>query len=281
MSDIAIPASAVRAAPGSQRARITLIALFSETWKGVLIMWSYKFSLLTSLVSLSMIFLGINFFMGDGRLDPATMRSSLLGYLIWFYAITAIETMSWNLRDEMQCGQLEQLYMSPAAAQVLILGRSLSTFVVATCQVAIISAAMLALFGVAVPFSATALPVLALTMAGLFGFGYMLAGATLVYKQTGPLSNILTNALLFLNGAILPVDRLPDWLQTIARLLPSTQGIDVMRRIALGGETLAAVWTDGSLIWLIVHSTVFFIAGWLVYRWCERIAKRKGSLGQY
>ncbi len=277
----ASPAAVAGPVTAYEPAKTMLTALLAETWKGILIMWSYKFNLLTSMISLTFVFLGINFFMGQGQLDTATMQSTLLGYLVWFYAITAIETMSWNLRDEMQCGQLEQLYMSPAPAQMLILGRSLSVFVVTTVQVVIISVVMLALFGISLPLTPAALPVFALTMAGLFGFGYALGGATLVFKQTGPLSNILTNALLFLSGAILAVSLLPPALEFGARLLPSTQGIDVLRRVVLQGESLADVWADGSLIWLIIHSVMFFAAGWLVYKWCEGIAKRKGSLGQY
>ena len=261
--------------------KIILAALVSETWKGMLISWSYKFNMLMSMLSFSFIFLGINFFMGNGQLDAATMASTLLGYLIWFYAITAIENMSWNLRDEMQCGQLEQLYMSPAPAQVLLLGRAFSTLIFTTAMVSIIAVAMIALFGIPMPMRVEALPVFALTLAGLHGFGYALGGATLVFKQTGPLSNLLTNALLFINGAILPVDRLPEWMQTVVKLLPSTQGIAVLRNVILNGQPLGAAWADGSLIWLVVHSVLFFMAGWLVYKWCEGVAKRRGSLGQY
>jgi ABC-2 type transport system permease protein len=264
-----------------EKARIVLTALVSETWKGTLIMWSYKFNLLMSMFSFSFIFLGINFMMGNGQLDAATMASTLLGYLIWFYAITAIENMSWQLRDEMQCGQLEQLYMSPAPPQFLLLGRAFSTLIVTTGQAALVALAMVVLFGVPMPMTLAGVPVLILTLAGLYGFGYALGGATLIFKQTGPLSNLLTNALLFINGSILPVDRLPDWLQTIAKLLPSTQGILVLRKVVLGGESLGAVWADGSLVWLVIHSAIFFVAGWLFYRWCESVAKRKGTLGQY
>ncbi|MBN2306160.1 MAG: ABC transporter permease, partial [Anaerolineae bacterium] len=63
--------------------------------------------------------------------------------------------------------------------------------------------------------------------------------------------------------------------------LPTTQGIIVLRRVLLDGESLADVWTDGALILLAVHSVVLFVVGLLVYATCERIAKRQGSLGQY
>ncbi|MCL4504477.1 MAG: ABC transporter permease [Chloroflexi bacterium] len=261
--------------------KTVLIALLSETRKGFMIAWSYKFNLLMSMLSLSVIFLGISFMLGNGQLNSSAMASTLLGYLIWFYAITAIENMSYQLRDEMQCGQLEQLYMSPAPPQLLLLGRAISTLIISTIQVMIMGGVMIAAFGIPIPMRLEGLPVFALTMGGLYGFGYALGGATLIFKQTGPLANMLTNALLFINGAILPVDRLPDWLQTLAKILPSTQGILVLRKVILDAQPLATVWADGSLILLVIHSAAFFAVGWFVYKWCESVAKRQGSLGQY
>ena len=86
---------------------------------------------------------------------------------------------------------------------------------------------------------------------------------------------------LFLNGALVPIDRFPVWLQAFAKLLPSTQGIIVLRNVLIEGRSLPEVWQDGSLVMLLVHSTVYFVGGWLVLKWCERIAKQQGTLGQY
>jgi len=256
-------------------------ALVAETWKGMMIQWSYKFNTLMGMLSLSLIFLGINFMLGNGQLNQQILASTLLGYLIWYYAIIAIDNMSFALRDEMQCGQLEQLYMSPAPAQVLLLGRGFSNLIIATIMVSVMAAVMIVLFGIPMPMRVAGVPVFALTLIGLYGFGYALGGATLVFKQTGPLASLLINALLFINGAILPVDRLPAWLQTAAKLLPTTQGIILLRSVILDGKPLGATWADGSLELLVLHSLFVFVLGWMVYRLCERVAKRKGSLGQY
>jgi len=77
------------------------------------------------------------------------------------------------------------------------------------------------------------------------------------------------------------VEEMPAWLATISRTLPSTQGIVVLRRVVLDGQSLAAVWRDGSLVWLIVHSAIYLAVGWLFFSVCEQIAKKQGSLGQY
>jgi ABC-2 type transport system permease protein len=115
----------------------------------------------------------------------------------------------------------------------------------------------------------------------VYGFGFILAGATLVLKQVESFSNLFQNILLFLNGTMLPVASMPGWLAAISHTLPSTQGVVVLRRVVLDGQSLAAVWQDRSLIWLLVHSAVYFATGWFVFAYCERTAKAQGSLGQY
>jgi hypothetical protein len=32
---------------------------------------------------------------------------------------------------------------------------------------------------------------------------------------------------------------------------------------------------------LIIHTIIYFVAGWLVFAWCERKAKQLGTIGQY
>lgn len=123
--------------------------------------------------------------------------------------------------------------------------------------------------------------VLCVILAGLFGFTLMLSGFGLVFKQIEALADLLQNALLFLTGALLPISHFPAWLAIIAQTLPTTQGIIVLRSVMLDGRSLAAVWADGSLLLLLVHSTLYVVVGWLIFKWCERTAKRQATLSQY
>jgi len=255
--------------------------VLNETHKGILLSWSYRFNLLTMALTLGFVFIGITFFIGGGELDANAIPSALLGYLMWFYALTAISSMSYDLREEAQTGTLEQRYMSPAPPGLIQLGRSLSTLVVTTIIVALFTAVLIGGLGVQLPLRWATIPIFLLTMLGLFGFSFIIGGATLIVKQVESLANLVQNLLLFLNGAFLPVDHMPDWMAAIALALPTTQGVVVMRQVVLGGQSLAAVWADGSLVWLTVHSLLYFGAGWFIFALCERVAKRRGLLGQY
>ncbi len=255
--------------------------IFNETYKGLLILWDYKFNLLIEWFSFIFIFVGIMFFVGQGQITNEQVASTVLGFIVTFYAMNAIGNMSWNLMEEAQTGTLEQLYMSPMPTQLIVLGRSLASLVSTTIQMLFTITIIFVLFQLQLPLTWQMIPVLLITIIGLLGFGYVVGGLTLVFKHVGPLANILQNMLLIANGTFLPVSMMPAWLASTVVLFPSTFGIILLRRVVLDGDSLAVLWVDGSLLWLSVHSVVFFIGGWLVFAFCENIARRQGSLGQY
>ena len=261
--------------------RTAVLATVNETRKNVLVIMSYRFNLLAELLTLFFVYTGVMFMIGDGKFDPVRMAPTLLGYLVWYYALIAIGNMSYGLAEETQTGTLEQMYMSPAPTGMLLLGRSLATFIWSTGQILLLGLIIVVLLNIQIPLRAEGLVPFAFTMIGLFGFGFMIGGATLVFKHVQALSNLIQNLLLFLNGSILPVDKFPHWLELIARALPSTQGIIVLRNVVLNGQSLSDTWADGSLPFLVIHSLVYFVGGLLIFKYCEGIARRRGSLGQY
>jgi ABC-2 type transport system permease protein len=261
--------------------RTALIVTLGEIRKELLIIWTYKVGQLTGLATLAFVFVGIGFMMGDGALDSEEMSPFFLGYLAWMYTMSAIGDLSWGLRREMNAGTLEQMSMSPAPVGLILIGRVLTNFLISTGEVLLLGIVMSLLVGMQVPMRWEGVAVLALMLVGVFGFGFMIAGAVLVFKQIESLANLVQNALLFLNGSMLPVEAMPGWMAAVVRTLPSTQGVVVLRKVVLGGQSLASVWQDRSLVWLVVHSAVYFAAGWLVFGFCERVAKEQGSLGQY
>ena len=74
---------------------------------------------------------------------------------------------------------------------------------------------------------------------------------------------------------------MPGWMATIARFLPLTPGVEVLRKILLDGVSLQTLANDGTLWWLVGSAATYLTLGIVIFRWCERIAKRKGTLGQY
>jgi ABC-2 type transport system permease protein len=260
---------------------VTTLVLFNETRKGLLIAWSYKFNTFTMLFRNSFFFVFISLLMGGGRLDQESLAPRLLGFLVWWYAAIGISQMGWALMEEAQTGTLEQMYMASVPTEIILLGRSFAALVLATAMILMIGTGLAPALDIRIPMRWEALPVFGLTMVGLFGFGFVMAGATIVFKQVQQLANLAEQLLLYLGGALLPVHNLPGWLEAFSRTLPTTQGIIVLRNVVLDGGSLASTWGDGSLMWLMLHSMLYFVIGWLGFKWLERIARKQGTLGQY
>jgi ABC-2 type transport system permease protein len=258
-----------------------LLATWNELEKELRIRWSYKFSIVVEAVMMGGIFLGITFFMTEGDLQSARLAPALVGYIIWFYALIAIGKMSWGLREETQTGTLEQMYMSAMPVGLLLIGRTLATVVITTLEVAVAFVPLALLLGIRLPWTWEILPLGTLTLAGLYGFGFIVGGATLVFKQVESLANLLQNVLLFLNGALLPVALLPPVVERFALALPSTWGIIALREAMFEGATMATLWNNGVLPHLLVNTLIYFVGGLLIYQLCETYARRKGLLGQY
>jgi ABC-2 type transport system permease protein len=255
--------------------------MLNETYKRLLVVWAYKFNVLMQVILVGIIFIGASFLLGNGQFHPGQLTTIFIGYIVWLYARVLIPGISSDLTDEAQAGTLEQMYMSPAPAEVLLLGRIFAMLITSTILVLLTALGLVLLLHITLPLRWESIPVLILTLVGLCGFTLILGGATLVFKQTESMADLIQNMLMFLTGSLLPIDRFPQWLSIIARTLPITQGIDVLRRILQNGESLRSVWDDWSLIWLIIHSSIYLCVGWVVFKWCEKIAKKQGTLSQY
>ena len=111
------------------------------------------------------------------------------------------------------------------------------------------------------------------------GFGLLLGGLALRVASIGAILHVIQSIVFLLNGSIVPVSLYPSWLQVVARLSPTTLGVEVTRRILLQGQSLATVWSDHILIWLLVHSAAMLVVGGAVYQWNIQRALREGGLG--
>ncbi len=76
-----------------------------------------------------------------------------------------------------------------------------------------------------------------------------------------------------------PIEVLPQWLQTLSRLLPATYSLDALRRTMLRSASLSDV--GGDLLALAAFALVLLPIGLLAFRYAVRWAKSDGSLSEY
>ena len=255
--------------------------LGNETVKGLLVTWANRGTLVPALGVLVVFYIFIQFLIGGGRMVPALYAPTLLGFASYGLAYIVTLRMVSGTLEEMNAGTLEQLHLSPLPAWTLSLGRLAATVIEAVGLTGLVSVGLILVFGIRFSYRLEALVPVALTIFDVAGFGLLLGAVAIRVASIGAILHVLQSTVLFLNGAFVPVDVFPSWLQLVSRLLPTTLGVEVSRKILLQGWSLAAVWSDGSLIWLLLHSVAMLTVGGVAYQRTIGRALREGGLGPH
>jgi ABC-2 type transport system permease protein len=108
------------------------------------------------------------------------------------------------------------------------------------------------------------------------GLGIASAGCVLVSKEGEPVSWLFGAASALLGGVYFPVDLMPSWLSHLSVLLPTTHAMMLIRPGNPGSDTPLQ-----SLLFLATAATVSVALGLLVLDLGHRVARARGSLGQY
>jgi len=256
-------------------------AIGNEVSKGLIDLWRGKIASLLELILFGLFFLAITFAVGRGAFHREQVMPLLLGFVGYIFFHMQTNRLFWGLLGEMQSGTLEQMYLSPLPSWLLTIGLQVASIVEAA-----ISALVLSLFielVVQVPIRlhwAVVLPLVLLVLSSA-GYSLILGGLTLLFKRLEVLKELFQLVVLIFGGVLVPLDRMPGWMATIARFLPLTPGVDILRKTLLDGSSLGTLAGDGTLLWLVGNAAVYLVLGIVIFRWCERIAKRRGTLGQY
>lgn len=256
--------------------------LGNETAKGLRVMWVYKAPLVLELAALATTYWAVQLFIGGGRFVHELLAMTLAGYLAYVISYIALLRMASGLLEEMFTGTLEQSLLSPLRPWVQSAGRLVAALVEAIALAAAVGAAYLVIFvgvGVDLTFQWSVLVPIAVTLADIAGFAMLIGGIALVVNSIGAVVHVIQSIVLFLNGALIPIFAFPAGLELVARIVPTTLGVDATRRLITSGESIADVWADGTLPWALVHAAVLLILGWTGYQAAIRRGLRDGRLG--
>jgi ABC-2 type transport system permease protein len=172
-------------------------------------------------------------------MTPGILAQSVLFSAI-FYGIAVI----W----ERDLGIVHKLLVTPAPRSALVLGKAIAAGLRGVIQAAIVFLIALAL-GIELRWQP--LPILVVVMAVMLGsaifstFSLVVACIVKTRERFMGIGQVLTMPLFFASSAIYPLDLMPDWLQTVARLNPLTYLVDALRgTMIVGGEAVHGLSTD-------------------------------------
>ena len=267
-------------------------AIGSETVKGLRHGWGERLQILIEMPLFVIFMLLLAYTVGQGAtiaetgeidwtIDPRHATWLFIGVAAFSYTYLHLQKMFWRLLAEIQAGTLEQTYLSPLPSWVHVVGGRVAAAVAETViVVAVVFGVTSLVVRLDLHWRVDALVPLALLIVGAAGLALIVAGITLVWKRIQMLNDLVLLAVFFFSGAVLPPAETPRWADAVGTPLFMTHAVAGLRTVMLDGNAL--VWSGtGGVAWMLGTAAAWFVAGLLVFRFCERIARRQGSLSHF
>lgn len=270
------------------------LVLKAEVVRGFIIMRRYWFATLTGIiVGYGFLMMLIIAFMANreslGQLaGRAVPIRGVLGFIVGMFAFGIVGMFSQGIQGMARTGELEQVYMSPHGLVTNFLARSLVSSVMSIIS----SAVMLTLVAMSLGSKLHADPLptillLAMTYANLIGFGFMVGGLVLVFKQVGEVAMLLRLALMGL--AVIATDKINQWsfapARWLAHALPITDAAICLKHVIVDGQVVngvfVSVFTLPSFYFLIMSCFIWTTIGVTCFKFMENWSRSKGTLGVY
>jgi len=294
------------------------LVMKAELVRGLIIMRRYWFRTVTGMVVgygmlAGLIYAVMNAGQAEGSAAIVEKMSSAegaitwaLGFIIGMFAFGIVGMFTMGLQQMAQNGQLEQLCMSPHGLVTNFLARA----TVGSFSSVLTSALMLWLL--AITFGSTlhfdplpAILLLGLTFTNLLGFGFMVGGLVLVFKQTGQVAVIIRLGLFAL--AVAATDKISTWppfARWFAHALPITDAAICLKYVLVQGQRMPKLDAQGeamlnaagepltqfvsvfahpslSFYFLLANCVVWTLMGITCFRMMETWSRSKGTLGAY
>lgn len=226
---------------------------------------------------------------GIGKFDDPTKATTyVLGFIIGMFAFGVVGMYTQGLQGMAQTGVLEQLCMSPHGLITNFLART----AVASVSTIIYSAFMVWLVTVSVGGklyfeTVPVVTLLTLMFLNLLGFGFMVGGLVLVFKQVGQLAFLIRMSLFAL--AIFAREELlqQGWfIAFIMHALPITDAAICMKYVLIRDQgrvsgAFVSVFAHPSFYWLLASCVVWTVLGIACFKYMENWSRSKGTLGSY
>lgn len=210
---------------------------------------------------------GLGRVIGADRIPGVSYQEFLfpgvLGMSVLFSAMFSAISIVWDR----EFGFLREMLVAPVSRSAIVLGKAVGGASQAVAQGVILLAAA--------PAAGVDLdPVETLEMLGLLmllafaivSFGIVVASRMQRVEGFQVVMSLVAQPMLFLSGAIFPLQNLPTWLHFLTRINPMSYGVDPVRRVilgdagalTLGGEVLP-IWSE-ALIVLALGSAMLALA---------------------
>jgi ABC-2 type transport system permease protein len=204
----------------------------------------------------------------------------IIGTTIWMWQNVVLWNVGFALRQEQWRGTLESNWMAPTWRFAYLLGTSFPQMASMAIFLVITALESGLLFGVRIHGSPwLILLVLAACIPAIYGMGFAFASIVVSAKEANTFVFLVRGLVMIFCGISFPISLLPGWMQGVAAWLPQTYMIHAMRLAALSNASLSQLLPDLRL--LLGFGLFWLAAGYFLFLWMERRARRTGAISQY
>ncbi len=256
----------------------------AELKRRLVLLRRYALGTAADVVTFYLIFMGIFLSMrsvvADSQPTELTQLAAaqVVGFLAFYFASMVLSFVNNHLREEVEQGTLEQLFVSSRWFIVVLCARLAASFTVDLIRFIPLCAMLVLSTGVRIYFPPAAALVLVLLLLGVYGFSLILGGFALLFKRTGQLPFLFQ--ILFLGFGFSSLTQLPKGVEAFLTVLPFARGVTVLKELtsdASGQVTLMSP----TLLYLAANAAGYLVVGVAFFVLTERRAKQKGLLGRY
>ncbi len=198
------------------------------------------------------------------------LGAGMLAFIILFTAAFAGMSVVWDRRF----GFMNKALSTPVGRGAIVTSKVLQSVVRSLIQAAMVLGIAVALGmdtgSFSIPTVAGTFAILFLMSFGLSSLFVMLALRSSDWQTQMAVINLLNLPLLFASNAMLPVDIMPSWLQSVVKFNPVSYANDAVRQLLLGSgsvsgySVLAPLWMDFGV--LVAFAGILSVLG-IVLSW--------------
>jgi len=203
-----------------------------------------------------------------------------VGTTIWMWQNVVLWNVGFALRNEQLRGTLETNWLSPSWRFSFLIGPSFVQMLNMLLFLVISALEFGLVFGVRFNGSiGLTLLVIAASIPSIYGLGMAFASLVITAKEAHNFVQMVRGLVMIFCGITFPVSILPGWMQGVAQWLPQSYMIHAIREAALANASFSDLVPD--LVAMLGFGAFWLAAGYLIFSWMERRARRTGAIGQY
>jgi ABC-2 type transport system permease protein len=186
--------------------------------------------------------------------NPATRSANFFvpGLIAILLQIMTILLIALSLVRERERGTLEQLTMTPVAPLGLMLGKMIPYGALAFGELCAILVVMVLVFQVPIHGSFLLLLVLSIPfLLTVLGLGLVISTRARTQAEAFQLSMGTVLPSVFLSGYIFLIENMPWFFRGVARVIPATYYIQILRGIILRGAGIGELWIQALVLTLM------------------------------